>query len=621
MNLKVRILNAASFQDSEHFEIKPGLNAFIGINNSGKTALLWSLAMLGCAMREEKAAWALALANKMEGYHRGTTNPTVQVEFALPKDSRDQVIGALCQLGANAQPPPYEATCETVSFNVAYNRGRQVGFVSPVRMRYKSGGTYQENDLLQIIGNEYTVPPLFGAPRPNTWSSVKFSLQLMGVHNHANFFRFVEPEAGVAKCWPSILNSVFLLGASRDHTERYPTNTGTLDLKPDAENLVQVLRTANQTTRSHRRSREQFQAIEEAVRSIFPEIKGLRAEIVEDPNRQADYSELMLDLAGGQTVPLASCGTGVSQITTLLTAAFLKPVPSLFLIDEPHANLHPAAERILVRILEDVARERGHVFCLATHSPIFSSHCKGNLLAVINHGDDSKVVELQETSELLDVLGVTNADLFTYDKVLFVEGESDSDVFNMVLNGLYAPEVDRMKIVDLSGDGKLRRTRSANQLKKLLVHASGSKLKIPVGFLLDSGGRTDQEKADLQKVLHSPPESVLGLLEKPELEDYLLEPKSIATLIQRERSLCGLEEIGDLEVQIAETIKKGSLKGSVTLQNCFSRAIEGRTFRKRDDSPAIAAQILRSYPDFLNPLLKELRSIVNKIGATESAHK
>lgn len=205
MGLKIRVQNVASFQDSEQFEIKPGLNAFIGINNSGKTALLWALAMLGCAMREEKTNWALALSDKMEGYRRGNTNPAVQVEFSLPKPTRDQLIAELCQLGGGDKPLPYAEVQETFEFNLRFNRSRQVAFVDPVRVHYNNQGTRKSTEILRRNAPEpiYFIDHPFGGAKPNTWSPQKFAIQQYGADDGAPHYRFVAPDQGVAKIWPS----------------------------------------------------------------------------------------------------------------------------------------------------------------------------------------------------------------------------------------------------------------------------------------------------------------------------------------------------------------------------------------------------------------------------------
>jgi hypothetical protein len=616
MPFKIRVQNIASFQDSDQFEINPGLNAFIGINNSGKTALLWALSMLGCAMKEEASAWAMTLTEKMEGYRRSNTNPAIQVEFSLPSPDRDQIISELCKLSGNPTFPRYSESQETVEFNLRFNRSRQVNFIAPVNMHYNSEGSRKSTNILNKTGSDpfYVVNHPFDGPRPNTWSPSKFDLDQRGVEDGAVHFRFRNPDEAVAKCWPSIFNSVFLLGAGREFIPRYSTKIGSTDLKPNAENLTQVLRTANQSTRSFRDSRKAFQRIEEDLRSVFPEVRELRVEGIEQPGQQEDQSEIVLDLTSGQTVSLSNSGSGVAQIATLLTAAHLKTTASLFLIDEPHAYLHPAAERALVHILEGLSKEREHVFCLASHSSIVSSRCKGSLFAVINRENDSKVACLKDTIEILDVLGITNYDLFTYDKVLFVEGESDVSVFGLVIDAFDNSHLsERIKLVGLDGDGHLK-SKGAPFFKRLLTDSFAAKARVPVGFLIDSGARSEQEKQDLQKVLHTPPRSVLRLLKQNELEDYLLDPKSITAMLARELKLTGAREAPDLLAEITKIVAEAKEKGSKVLQQCFTNAIPGRPYSKKKDSPALAAEILASNRSFLRPLYDEIQLTITEIG-------
>jgi hypothetical protein len=360
--------------------------------------------------------------------------------------------------------------------------------------------------------------------------------------------------------------------------------------------------------------RGRLSSVEEDLRSVFPEVRELRAEGIEDPNREEDQSEIVLDLKNGSTVSLSNSGSGVAQIATLLTAAHLKTSSSLFLIDEPHAYLHPAAERALINILEALAKERGHIFCLATHSSIMASRCKNNLFAVVNRQGDSKVVSLKEATEILSILGITNFDLFTHDKILFVEGPSDARVFRLILDAFDKSHLaDRVKLVDLSGDGKLK-SKGALNFKRLLIEASAAKARVPVGFLLDSGGRPEPERIGLQKVLHKPSQSVLILLKKNELEDYLLDPVSVSAILKRECQLLDIVCDPQLENAIKKIIDETKDKGSTILQKCFETGIEGRMYRKREDSPLIAEEILKTNPSFLNPLYEELESAIGAIG-------
>lgn len=201
MTIKIRLQNVANFQDSGQFEIRPGINIFIGINNSGKSALLWALSMLGCAMREEKNTWAqLLLPPRMDMYRRGTSNPGVQIECVLPRESRDDVVGELCRSAGNSTTPPYDVTKETVEFNIRFNTSRQVCFVEPVRIYYQHENRRHYADVMNRRGaNDYTVAHPFDAPAPNNFSPQIFNVHPYGADGGVQHFRFPEPRTGLAK--------------------------------------------------------------------------------------------------------------------------------------------------------------------------------------------------------------------------------------------------------------------------------------------------------------------------------------------------------------------------------------------------------------------------------------
>jgi hypothetical protein len=187
--LKIRVQNAASFKDSEEFEIKPGINAFIGINNSGKSALLWALAMLGGVMREEKSAWFYEMQSKMDGYRRGATNPGVQIEFALPSEMRDQRVAELCSLAGMSSYPSFDVTRETFEFNVRLTRSRQVAFARPIRLHYNSGDKRVPMEIASFPDHQtYFVNPLFGGNFPNTFRPQPFQVQQMAVMTTPHIF-------------------------------------------------------------------------------------------------------------------------------------------------------------------------------------------------------------------------------------------------------------------------------------------------------------------------------------------------------------------------------------------------------------------------------------------------
>jgi len=70
----------------------------------------------------------------------------------------------------------------------------------------------------------------------------------------------------------------------------------------------------------------------------------------------------------GSTKPIELAGTGYLQLIQIFCYVLLFD-PGVLLIDEPDIHLHPHVQERLVRVLAEVARERGIRILLTTHSP------------------------------------------------------------------------------------------------------------------------------------------------------------------------------------------------------------------------------------------------------------
>lgn len=70
----------------------------------------------------------------------------------------------------------------------------------------------------------------------------------------------------------------------------------------------------------------------------------------------------------GATKPIELAGTGYLQLIQIFCYVLLF-APGVLLIDEPDIHLHPHVQERLVRVLSEVAKERGIRILLTTHSP------------------------------------------------------------------------------------------------------------------------------------------------------------------------------------------------------------------------------------------------------------
>lgn len=88
---------------------------------------------------------------------------------------------------------------------------------------------------------------------------------------------------------------------------------------------------------------------------------------VEHNNETDLYIQCSITLSGS-TKPIELAGTGYLQLIQIFCYVLLFD-PGVLLIDEPDIHLHPHVQEGLVRVLADVARERGVKIILTTHSP------------------------------------------------------------------------------------------------------------------------------------------------------------------------------------------------------------------------------------------------------------
>lgn len=606
MDFTFRVRNFASFDDTGDIRISGGINVFVGVNNAGKTALMWCLAALS-GPGSSNRNFPHLLRNHAAGYLRQGKECEVKVSYEVPRAECAHVFGTLFKAfdGYLEQPA---STREFLEWTLVLE---------------SDGLLLKSLDHMRLIFDDATrhvlVPPSgearqFRLENPFSKRSINTKVGVFGIDKAgANTYKL---GGNVGQIWPKFFTSAALTIAHRNPPARQVFQYAD-ELAADGSNLVQVLATAQLSTARMPDSRDRFEKLQEYVRRLFPEIKAIRLESIAPPNPGVNQEvECKLDLVRGETTSLSNSGTGVQQVLCLLTAAVFAKGPSLFLIDEPHSHLHPSAERGIVRVLEQIAVDQSHTFCISTHSPIFSSHARERIFAVIQTSRGSHVKRPAETQEILALLGVKNADLFTFDQVLFVEGPSDKAVMLALLSYYDRNhEWPRVKIEELDGDGEFR-TRRREKLLQLLFAANTSEARVPIRFLFDSHGWTDQQRSDIRKMAESH-RSTVSFLEKAELENYLLDPGAISAVLNSELKLssgraAAVDELKSL------LVCRDDEKGSDVLARVF-KAYDVH-FQKNVHAPIIAAGILKKNADVLKPLYDELVAVLKGESAKAVAH-
>ncbi len=177
-----------------------------------------------------------------------------------------------------------------------------------------------------------------------------------------------------------------------------------------------------------------------AIQKLFKDLTGgLTFEVTMVPPirqpGQNEATEIPLQavvLREGREVPLAFAGAGIAEAVFLSTLAF-SGEGRLVLLDEPALNLHPAAQRRLLRALEE--NKPGHQYVLITHSPYLipeeprrvirfvleDGATRAQRLAEVGRNEPQRKALWRELGRSADARG-----LFFASGVVLVEGETEA---------------------------------------------------------------------------------------------------------------------------------------------------------------------------------------------------
>lgn len=197
---------------------------------------------------------------------------------------------------------------------------------------------------------------------------------------------------------------------------------------------------------------DRFVALKDRATQIVPLIKAILA--------PARGNEATVDVREeGLKTPtnISNVSFGLTQILILTIGFVTASEGSVIMIEEPELHLHAGTQRRLFELIRNEAKAKQ--FFLTTHSPIFTG-CDDKIKTYIvaRKKGISSVRQVQEKAELKTVksaLGHRNTDLFGYECVIFVEGESEERFIPMLAEAMDYDFVENgIKIINVGGSGK-----------------------------------------------------------------------------------------------------------------------------------------------------------------------
>lgn len=600
---KVRITGFQSFADSGDIEFADGINLIIGQNNGGKSAVLRALQTpLVDSRHRTPERWA----------EYELPAPQVAMKIAI---SGEELRRGILRIGSQQRFPVPEQFAPEAFIDAMWAKDNL------------------ELDLVHVAGQNVRAPnyPSHGlfvrGPNQSQLATI------ISPHNGSILVQSLQHTAD--DTLPDMLNSLWARDMFSFTAERMSIGESghafAERLTPSANNLPAVLHTL-----SGNRG-DLFARLVRHLREIFSTVGNLSVTPTQNNNIEIRVWPTHAMERVELSFPLNSSGTGVSQVIAILTA-IITAENAVIIIDEINSFLHPAAVKALLRILQ--TEYAHHQYIISTHAPEVIGFSNPKTIHLVKRdGYDSTIerLDLSEVGKFRDVaehLGVSMADVFAAERVIWVEGPTEELSFPYLyqkLNGEPVPRGTVFTSVTATGDFNRKRDRALVYEVYSRLSSAAATLVVAVIFSFDAEELSDDEKESMVRDSGQR----LKFLPRRHIECYLLDPIAVAAMIvakdpqsvetatpeavsdllkelATDRSFTIAEWQGDLADQAwLSKVDAANLISQVTRRLSEERA----TFNKKEDSLSLLQDILLRTPDQLQPLYDYVRNLVGAVTA------
>ena len=302
----------------------------------------------------------------------------------------------------------------------------------------------------------------------------------------------------------------------------------------DAEYLLKL--------KNSRQNKKRWQAVRDVAKAL------LDVDLDAFGNSEEKTAEIEL----GEFLPDAT-GAGIREALRLILD-LEREKPNIALIEEPEVHLHPALARAVSNYLREKSTEIQVL--LTSHSTEFVDAATfQNVYLVSRKADKKTTIESLDTSTGLQTLpaelGLRPSAVFMHDCLVFVEGPSDEEVLREFARKM-ALDLARANVgfVRLGGITNLN-SYAAEETLSLL-----SRRQIGLWFIVD---RDERDTDEIQKMkIRLGDGAKLRVLERRELENYLLVPHAIRKFLEFKKRTSGDKAL-PTEEEIATLISRVSL--------------------------------------------------------------
>lgn len=599
---RLRLINYKSFEDSGWIEFSTRMNVVVGKNSSGKTALLE-----GFRLQNNRPCQHRSLARRSEA--AGPDNSTFQIELSFAENELQDALLRGGSIHFPIKPDGNDAD--------ALGRKLVASFFSASDQTFLLEA--QAGRSISPIGFPshqcFTAKPgqgLFLIIEPNADRS-SYSINPGGAGRRDSLYTLASNV---------LTRKLYVFKAERLNIGEVQFSEETL-LADNASNLPRVLfaLTTNPSLfdRYNRHVNEIFPYIRRV--SVFPKGGAIDVRLW-----WVDPSTERADLA----VPLQESGTGVGQALAILYVAMTMN-NGVIVIDEPNSFLHPGAARKLIDILDQYNNQ----YIISTHSPEIINAADPDLLLIARwergatRVDRVDKLNLESQRVLLAELGVTASDVFGYDAIVWVEGQTEQECFPLILQRAAGSVPTGLSFLAIRSVDELIRKQGTDavvmDIYQKITYAN-TILPEALQFSFDRENRT----AEYISKVGRDTQGKVRFLPARCYECFLLHPLAIANSLAAEAGALGINAptADDVATWFDQNASKydgvGTWTGSyedaswrfganaVALLSDVYRQLISVEYRKTRHSRALTEWLLDNEPDFLRPLSEYVKGLVMK---------
>lgn len=420
MKYTIKIKNYRCFgQKPQTIELNAGFTAFVGVNNSGKSAILKMFYELRPVWSHLSHPGHLAILSKTSNFGQSLlgvqdcdeifnhfTNGNIEIDFSIQGEQNHFYFTLLISKGGNSAVR-----------------------VSMIRDVLLDGKITQFLDNLSNSSGVFSLDYRQVTEEGSNQSRVT-------INDISDFFKKLNGSIYI----PAFRNIVNV----GQNTSLYDLLTGTA--------FVEKWNQWKVGTKKF--ERDQITRITDDIRNLFG-YKNLEI------NASDDRTTLRLTI-DGKSYSLDEVGSGLAQFILTYASVAIRQ-PNYIFIDEPELNLHPALQLKFLSSLGIYAKD-GVIF--STHS-LGLARTSEKVFSVVSDGKESFIRPFSKTSDYSTLLGEMSFSAYSeigVDNILFVEGVTDIKCIQEILRKY---GIDNKVLVMSLGGGEMINGKREQELSEI----------------------------------------------------------------------------------------------------------------------------------------------------------